>query len=271
MQKLTQEITRYLCYLNQELELSVSIHFRPEQISRFSGEVLRELLPYNTHKNPYCLSVKSQSSKEKICIHNQELVFRKCQRKTEFCGVCHAGVFEYIHAVRGKKGVVGFVSVSGFRKSQPPRRNIKRTLWEKSLACREIPRDLCQAVIPPLCRMLSVLVDMPMENAGSEYNLILQYINEHHATVSLTELCRHFCRSKSYISHMFKSTSGMTIRAYCNSVKLEVAKNLLENTDLPITDIAFDAGFNDVSYFIGLFKENFGTTPLKFKKSIRPA
>ncbi len=268
MQKLTSEITRYLDYLNQELGLAASIHFKETQISRFSGDVLRALLPYNTHKNPYCIAVKGQQRREKVCIHNQALVVRKCERKAEFCGVCHAGVYEYIHAIRGKKGVVGFVSVSGYRKMQPPRRSIKKSLWEKSLSCTEIPCSLCQTVIPPLCRMLGILVDMPMENSSSEYNLILQYINEHHATVSLSELCRHFCRSKSYISHMFKSTSGMSIRAYCNSVKLEVAKNLLSNTDLPITDIAFDAGFNDVSYFIALFKESFGLTPLQFRKKL---
>ena len=65
---------------------------------------------------------------------------------------------------------------------------------------------------------------------------------------------------------MFKSSSGMTIRAYANLLKLEDAKKLLSETDLSITEIALDTGFNDVSYFIKLFKKQFGISPLKYRK-----
>ncbi len=265
MQGLIDEITRYLDYLNNTLNLSTSVHFERSQISRFSENVLRALLPYNTHKNPYCIMVKGQN-REKICIRNQRLVLKKCRKEKSFCGVCHAGVYEYVHAVSGKDGTVGCVSVSGYRKAVPIRKNINKELWKKNLKQEEIPLALCETVIPPLCRMLEMLTTQPKENPSGEYNLILQYINEHHASVSLDELCRHFCRSRSYISHMFKSTSGMTIRAYCNKLKLEMAKNLLAKTDLPITEVAFDAGFNDVSYFISLFKNTYEMTPLQFRK-----
>ena len=265
MQGLIDEITHYLDYLNNTLHLSTSVHFEPLQISRFSEKVLRALLPYNTHKNPYCIMVKGQGQ-EKLCIRNQRLVLKKCRKEKNFCGECHAGVYEYIHAICGKDGTVGCVSVSGYRKAAPARKKINIELWEKNLVQEEIPLTLCETVIPPLCRMLEMLTAQPKENPSGEYNLILQYINEHHASVSLDELCRHFCRSRSYISHMFKSTSGMTIRAYCNKLKLEMAKNLLTKTDLPITEVAFDAGFNDVSYFIALFRRKFGMSPLRYRK-----
>ena len=61
----------------------------------------------------------------------------------------------------------------------------------------------------------------------------------------------------------------MNLRNYCNNLKLEDAKNLLSKTDIPITEIAFDVGFNDVSYFIQLFKNKFSTTPLKYRKMHR--
>jgi hypothetical protein len=54
----------------------------------------------------------------------------------------------------------------------------------------------------------------------------------------------------------------MTIRAYCNALKLEDSKTLLLTTDYSITDIALDLGFSDTSYFISLFKKKYGISPL---------
>lgn len=59
----------------------------------------------------------------------------------------------------------------------------------------------------------------------------------------------------------------MTIRACCNKLKLEDAKKLLLKTDIPITEIALNVGFNDTSYFISLFKNQFGISPLKYRKT----
>ena len=57
----------------------------------------------------------------------------------------------------------------------------------------------------------------------------------------------------------------MTIKEYCNNLKLEDARKLLAETNFSVTEIAYDSGFNDVSYFISLFKEKYGTSPLKFR------
>ena len=58
----------------------------------------------------------------------------------------------------------------------------------------------------------------------------------------------------------------MSLPAYCNDLKLEYARALLGREDYPITSVALDAGYNDVSYFIQKFKEKFGITPLQYRK-----
>ena len=105
--------------------------------------------------------------------------------------------------------------------------------------------------------------------AGDEYNMLLQFLNEYHTSISLDDLCRHFGRSKSHISHLFKASSGMTIRAYCNILKLEDSKKLLCTTDLSITEIAFESGFSDASYYISLFRKSFGLSPNQFRKQYK--
>lgn len=105
-----------------------------------------------------------------------------------------------------------------------------------------------------------------MEEDSCEYNLMLQYLNEYHTMVSLEDLSRHFGRSKSYISHMFKKTGGMSVREYCNHLKLEDAKRILISSDRSVTEIGLEVGFQDVSYFVNLFKKRYGNTPLQYRK-----
>lgn len=267
MNQLVTEIISYLDYLNNTCGLNTSIHFRKEKLSGLPEREVVRLLTYNRHKNPYCIRIKSNEENKKRCLLCQSLVLKKCSDCGSFCGVCYAGVREYIYPIFEDGSVVGYAAVSGYRMQEPPKRNINREMWETSLSSEEIPMELCGALIPPLCRMLELLFTYPIDNIDNEYKLMIQFINEHHNQITLSELCTQFGRSRSYISHMFKNKSGMNLRTYCNNLKLEDAKNLLSKTDIPITEIAFDVGFGDVSYFIHLFKERFSMTPLKYRKT----
>ena len=102
----------------------------------------------------------------------------------------------------------------------------------------------------------------------NENSLILQYLGEYHSSVTLDDLSKRFSRSKSHLSHMFKKENGMSVRAYCNMLKINDAKNLLRNTELSVSDIAYDTGFDDVSYFIYTFRKETGITPLQYRKNL---
>ena len=117
--------------------------------------------------------------------------------------------------------------------------------------------------------MLEQFLERCVEEDNCEYNLMLQYLNEYHAMVSLENLSRHFGRSKSYISHMFKKTGGMSVREYCNHLKLEDAKRILLSSDRSVTEISLEVGFQDVSYFVNLFKKRYGNTPLQYRKQYK--
>lgn len=52
---------------------------------------------------------------------------------------------------------------------------------------------------------------------------------------------------------------------YLNYYRLERASYLLTSTDLPVTQVAMDCGFNDLSYFIRSFKKYRGITPKKYR------
>jgi len=268
MEIIIKKITSYLEYLNNNCNLSVSIHFDKSVFDSLPRQIITLLLPYNSHINPYCMVVKAASHSK--CLLDQREILKKCKKDESFCRVCHAGVYEYIYPICKNEDITGFAAVSGYRQKIPsPDCNINTALWETALDERQIPLDLCNTVIPPLCIMLEQLLTNSSKAEETEYNLILQFLNEYHANITLSDLSKHFNRSKSHISHLFKSECGMSIRAYCNNLKLEDAKILLKNTDIPITEIALNIGFNDPSYFIYLFRKSFGESPLQYRKIIR--
>lgn len=266
MEELLDQITAYLDYLNTQADLSTTVHFTEKTVSRFPVALFRRLLPYNVHMNPYCALVKKD--RWDTCVAAQREV-QNMSYRGDFCRTCHAGVREYVHQIRSGEEILGYVSVSGFRCPEARIPVQDRKCWEDSLSPEALPLDRCRVLVPPLCRMFELLFTFPMETGNrDEYNLILQYINERHGQITLEELGTHFGRSRSYISHLFNERCSMTLRAYCNDLKLNYAKKLLTTTEVPVTEVALDAGYNDVSYFIVLFRERFGQTPLQYRKML---
>lgn len=266
MDELVFTIAKYLEYINNNCNFSVSIHFEEKILNSLSQNTLSMLLPYNIHSNPYCIAVKRHHFKQ--CILHQQNIIRTCKNES-FCNQCHAGVLEYIYPIFKDSAAIGFIAISGYRNKEPQPGCFDYTLWKKSLIKEKIPLSLCDAIIPPLKIMLEQLFKHYSTEITTEYNMFLQFANEYHNSITLSDLCNHFSRSKSYVSHIFKQKTGKTLRSYCNDLKLEDAKKLLSDTDMPITNIALDVGFNDASYFISLFKEKYGISPLKYRKTIK--
>ena len=55
--------------------------------------------------------------------------------------------------------------------------------------------------------------------------------------------------------------------SYITNKKMERAELLLITTDIPVKQIAHDLGYNDLSYFIRIFKKHTGITPQQYRKS----
>lgn len=71
--------------------------------------------------------------------------------------------------------------------------------------------------------------------------------------------------SLSVFGRGFKKVAGMGFSAYLRKVRLEEAKKLLASTDLPISQVTQECGFNNLQYFFDVFKRSAGKTPLEFR------
>ena len=85
--------------------------------------------------------------------------------------------------------------------------------------------------------------------------------------ISLDEIAARFFISKGQMIRIFRKEFGVTPYKYFLNKKLDTAKGLLQNTDLPIKNISLRLGFSDEHYFSKMFKKAIGVPPGKFRKS----
>ena len=82
---------------------------------------------------------------------------------------------------------------------------------------------------------------------------------------SLTELASLAGLSRTYFSRIFKETTGMTLRDYLIQFRLDKAKDLLDDINLEIKQIAYEVGFNDPDHFSRSFKKRTGLSPTEWR------
>lgn len=86
------------------------------------------------------------------------------------------------------------------------------------------------------------------------------------ADLSVATLASAAGLSRPYFTELFTRETGKSPSLYVTSERLKKAKELLYTTDKPVTEIAADCGYFDVSSFIRLFKRREGATPLALRK-----
>lgn len=85
---------------------------------------------------------------------------------------------------------------------------------------------------------------------------ITEYIsNNFDKDINIHSLAEHIHLSSSYISHYFKDTFKVSFNQYLTTFRILNAKYLLSATNLPITEIAFQCGFDSSTDFSRVFKK----------------
>jgi AraC-like DNA-binding protein len=106
---------------------------------------------------------------------------------------------------------------------------------------------------------------------GTKIDEIFIYLHTHYnEKITLEELCRYFATNRTTLNQLFQDICGMSAIAYLNHIRLEIALSLLQNTELPVSEVAERIGIEDLSYFARAFKKETGFSPSAFRKS-RPS
>ena len=95
-------------------------------------------------------------------------------------------------------------------------------------------------------------------------NIILQHLDD--LDFNVPTLCRIVGMSHSQLHRKLKALCGISANKLILQLKMEKAKTFLLSTELNITQIAFETGFSDVSYFGKVFHKYTGESPSGFRK-----
>jgi len=97
---------------------------------------------------------------------------------------------------------------------------------------------------------------------------VIQFINEDigNAAFGAGDLADKLHLSESQIYRKLKAITDTSTAVFIRSIRLQKAKELIETTDKSISEIAYDTGFNDPSWFSRAFKEEFGFPPSDVSK-----
>ncbi len=100
---------------------------------------------------------------------------------------------------------------------------------------------------------------------------VISHIRDHYTEEicckDLADLC---FMSPAQMYRHFHEEMGCTPTEYKNRLRIEQAKNMLRDDDLPISEIAFLMGYENTAYFCKLFKREIGETPSQYRKKHKP-
>ncbi|GIO59724.1 AraC family transcriptional regulator [Paenibacillus cineris] len=100
------------------------------------------------------------------------------------------------------------------------------------------------------------------------YNDIVDYIKWYkEENLKVEHLAKHFGYNAKYLTGLFSSIAGISLKQYIMQEKMEAAKFLLTDTNRKITEIANQLGFSNSHSFMKAFKKKTGLTPSEYRNT----
>lgn len=99
---------------------------------------------------------------------------------------------------------------------------------------------------------------------------VQQYISEHLSEdLNRAMLAGKVFLNPDYLAKLFKEKTGQSLAAYVKNQRIERSKQLLAETDIPISSIAQQVGYDNLSYFSSVFHDKVGCQPGEYRRQTR--
>lgn len=126
--------------------------------------------------------------------------------------------------------------------------------------------DSYQVLQRLLDMIFETMEDSRLYKVGDEQR-ILNYIDRNvRKGISLDEAADYVNMSSCYFSKFFKKITGENFITYVTDRKIEIAKQMLLDTDLPVINIAYELSYSETNYFSKAFKKKVGLTPTEYRE-----
>lgn len=100
------------------------------------------------------------------------------------------------------------------------------------------------------------------------YTDIIDYISWRiHEKIKVSEIAAYFGYNEKYITTFFKKASGLPLKTYILNQKMDIAKAMLVDSNIPVSQVGYDIGFDDNHNFSVAFKKITGQSPTEYRDS----
>ena len=99
---------------------------------------------------------------------------------------------------------------------------------------------------------------------------VLEHIESHYSMpLTLNDLAEVAGMNPKYFCRVFRSLTNHSPVDYLNFYRIEQAANLLDSTDLPVTEVGNRCGFGESSYFTKVFRKYKSVTPARYRQNVK--
>ena len=140
------------------------------------------------------------------------------------------------------------------------------SLWKMSEEKRpETVREYCAKIYQLLLLLSHCAVQQPYPE---ELQRAISFIGRNFSRqMSLADICAHAYCGRSTLQWQFKHHLKSSPIRYLTEIRMKYAAKLLENTSLPVKEVAQRSGCNDQLYFSNMFRRHYGRSPREYRKS----
>ena len=233
----------------------------------------RILLAYPENDCSFCRAMKSVSASAQLCRQSDEHSFRTCAATQKLSLYhCHAGLIEATLPLVDSGIIIGYLMFGQISDKQSGQ-DLAKELTRYASGLQIDPEKYCFEDIPhksldeikAASKIMEALTFYALYHktislhsqvfAGRIREYLLAHIDEPLSPESIAE-AMNFSRSKLYME--CERNLGTGIMQYLSGLRMEEARRLLTQTDLPISTIAEAVGFTNYNYFCRIFKKENG-------------
>ena len=92
------------------------------------------------------------------------------------------------------------------------------------------------------------------------------YENIDDENFSITHFCQALAMSRTQVHRKIKALTGKSTSLVIRSIRLQKARELLQTTDLSVSQVAYEVGFSYPAHFSKFYSEEFGEPPSRTRK-----
>ena len=244
------------------------------------GTDFSEISAYPEEISPFCRLVQENPKAKMQCVYTDADAFERARHSGKiYIYRCRFGLYEAACPLY-KNGVLsGYLMMGQVRDGLPgtdaavisealPYVSDRPELEKAVSSLPSVPREKMLALADIISLCADRLTDgFAPQNARDLAASAVGYINRNIGKkLTVDIICSAFSCSRSTLMKCFRRDCGVTVNEYIVSRRIDIAKELLQYSELPVSEIALKCGFSDQLYFSRVFSSRVGVPPTVFRK-----